>query len=114
MNLKKNLFAVALTASLAIPSFASATTASSEPTNVNVRSDIKKMIQRMDLDYSKYALESVKLKFMVNENNELIVISTGDSALDSKLKNGLNYKQVDTKGLKPYSIYVVQVTLKIS
>lgn len=114
MNLKKNLLAVVLTVCLTVPSFASSTTASSDPAKSDVRSDIKKMIQCMDLDYSNYDTESIKIKFMVNENDEIIVVSIGDSALEYLIKNALNYKEVNTEGLKPYSIYSVQVTLKQS
>ena len=110
MNLRKNLFSTALVLSLALPIFASSTF-STAPTKNPVGTDIKKIIQRMDVDFNKYDIEEISIKFMVNEQNELIVVSTGDSQLDTLIKSALNYQEVNAEGLKPYSIYRVKILL---
>lgn len=72
------------------------------------------MIKKLDLDTKLIENATLKIKFMVNENDELIIISTGDSNLDSIIKNALNYKEVNTKGLRPYQVYIVPVTFMLT
>lgn len=112
MNLKKSLFSLALAATLCAPTFANNVDFGPEKAKKSVTTVIKDMIQRMDIDFTKISEETIKIKFMVNDQNELIVISTGDSDMDQSIKSVLNYQEVSTDGLKPYSVYVVPVTLK--
>jgi len=112
MNLKKSVFSLALAATLCAPSFANNVDFGPEKAKKSVTTDIKDMIQRMDIDFTKISEETIKIKFMVNDQNELIVISTGESNMDQSIKSALNYQEVAADGLKPYSVYVVPVTLK--
>ncbi len=113
MTFQKSVLSLALAAALS--SSAIASTPISElnySSTKTVTTEIKSMIEDLDIDYSKVAQSTIKVKFMVNENDELIVISTGDSGLDNTIKSALNYKEVNTEGLKPYSVYIVPVTFK--
>jgi len=47
---------------------------------------------------------------MINNNDELVVLDTGDSKLDDTIKSALNYREVNSDGLKHFSVYVVPVT----
>ena len=69
---------------------------------------IQKIINKMDFNPEDVQDLTVKVKFTVNDNNELIVLSTGDSKIDSRIKDALNYTAVDP-GLKQYKVYVLPV-----
>ena len=107
MTLKKIVLSLGLATLMAVGSMAAPITGPSD-TPITVTRDIEAMIKGLELDINKLEDTTIKLKFMVNENDELIIIST-DSDLDQTLKQALNYKQVESAGLKPYSVYVVPV-----
>lgn len=107
MNCKQKIFSFLLLTAFAIPVFATSTTSfDKNPTKVVVE-DIEKIIKKLDIDRDVLGDEIIKLKFLVNEDSELIVISTHGSQLDLTLKRALNYQKVRTKGLIPYKPYVV-------
>lgn len=110
MTFKKSVLSLALAVTFASASFASTATITSDYSSPKtVSTEIQTMIKKLNLDFTKIDNSTINVKFMVNENNELVVISTGDSQLDQTIKSALNYKEVDTKGLKPYSVYIVPV-----
>lgn len=112
MTIQKNLLALVCATAFSIATFANTPELRSTP--VSVTKDIRQMIKKLDLDTKLIENATLKIKFMVNENDELIIISTGDSNLDSIIKNALNYKEVNTKGLRPYQVYIVPVTFMLT
>ena len=111
MNFKKNLFAFFLMAAFCVPVFASSVDAKPSKT---VTKEIKTLIEKLNLDYEKLDEETVRIKFMVNENGEMIVISTEESRLDKTLKAALNYHKLESKELTPYSLYIVPVKFELT
>ncbi len=101
-------------AAFAMPSFANLHAETTKKPTKTVSKEIKEMIQDLNLDIQKLHNETIKLKFMVNENGELIVISTEESKLDKTLKAALNYKKVDSEGLTPYHPYIVPIKFELT
>ena len=112
MNLKKSVFSLALAATLCAPSFASTVDYGTDKSTNTITTDIRNMIPRMDIDFTTMDAKTIKIKFMVNDKNEIIIISTDKTDLDSAIKSALNYREVSDKGLKPYSVYIVPVTFE--
>ena len=75
----------------------------------SISAEIHNMIKKLDIDFEELDNQTIKVKFMVNENSELIIVSTGDSDIDSTIKSALNYKEVETDGIKRYSLYAVNI-----
>ena len=105
MTFKKIAFSFGLATLIAVSAMA---TTGPTDTPITVTKDIQAIIKSLDLDFKKLEDTTIKVKFMVNKNDELIIIST-DSDMDHTLKQALNYKQVETSGLKAYSVYVVPI-----
>ena len=104
MNFKKGILSLSLVAALAVSSIASTVPLTTETnTNSTTVQQIHKTIQNLSIDIEGQKLEQVKLKFMVNENNEIIVLSTDDSEIDGYLKGALNYKSIKGNDLTPVS-----------
>lgn len=109
MNIKRNILSIALAAAVVLPSFASnAPTDIIEPSSSAIK-EITLKIKNVDFDYAEYNKLEIMLKFMVNQDNELIVLSTDDSEIDATLKSALNYKSIDTKEFKPYKVYILPI-----
>ncbi len=113
MKLSKVLFAI--TFSILISSFAFATPNTGlEPTasSKTVTTKIKSIIQNLDIDLKQLESNTVKIKFLINESDELVVLSTGDSDLDRTLKNALNYTEVNSSDVKYNKVYILPVTFQ--
>ncbi len=59
--------------------------------------------------------EKVRLKFLVNSNREIVVVSTGteNNYLDSFLKSRLNYKKIKDSQVEQ-GVYNMSITFKAS
>ena len=117
MELSKIILTTALSIAISASSFASNDTSinpAKAPTETKkaVTTQIKTMIQKLDIDVSAYDSQTIKIKFLVNENDELIVLSTEDSGLDKKIKGALNYKEVDTTNVKHNKVYILPISFE--
>lgn len=85
--------------------------------NQAFRSEIVSLIGSEVPDYITDGKDlTANLSLMVNNSNELIVVSTSanNTSLDNYLKSKLNYQKIDVKGLKKGEIYKVPLTIKQS
>jgi len=113
MKLSKIITTAAFAIVISSASFASTDTdVNPSKTNKAVTTQIKTMIQKLDIDATTINTKTVKVKFMVTESDELIVLSTGDSDLDKTIKTALNYKTVDNTSVKYNKVYILPVTFK--
>ena len=114
MNLRKSVFATILTCMIGMSSaFASNYHLGLTPTRT-VENEVKNVVKNLKFGLNNYEDVTINLKFMVNENSEIIVLGTNDSPIDKTLKSALNYKEVDSKGLKPYKVYILPIKIKSS
>lgn len=74
--------------------------------------EITHIIQDIDFDLSTFDAEKVKVHFMLNELNEIIVLKTSDKELDRKIKLNLNYKEIKNNDLKVNQVYVLPITFE--
>jgi hypothetical protein len=65
---------------------------------------------QFNVDYKELSAE---VRFIVNENGELIVLSveTEDEVLDGFVKNRLNYKKVQLENVAPGRVYQLPVRI---
>jgi len=106
MNIKNGILSIGLAIALTVPSFA-ASGLDTKPSKT-VTKQIEKIIKKMDLKEADVKDLTLKLKFTVNDNNELIVLSTGDSKIDTRIKGALNYKSIEG-GLEQYKVYILPI-----
>ena len=78
-----------------------------------LRTEIISMLgNKINLEFKKTG--TAEVSFLINKKNEVVVISV-DSKLkevNSFIKNRLNYKHIDTKGIKTGEIYKMSVKIK--
>jgi len=107
MKIKSLVLLLALTFSLSLVNAA----AEVEPTGT-LTSLIKQELSQSAIDFQKHDGETLHIKFMINEAQELIVVSTSNEAIDGKVKSSLNYDKIESTSLVPFQVYAVKVTLK--
>lgn len=81
----------------------------------NLRTEIVSMLGTT-VELNLKASSIAEISFMVNNDNEVVVVSVDSKVSDFKsiVKNKLNYKKIDVKGAKKGEIYRVPVKLKAS
>lgn len=60
--------------------------------------------------------DTAEVSFLINNNNEIVVISVDSkfSTFNSFIKNKLNYRKINTKGINRGEIYKMPVKIKAS
>jgi hypothetical protein len=75
----------------------------------NITEEIKTELKKLNLDFYDLDEPTVNVKFMVNNDNQIIVLSTSQESLDSAIKSILNYKKVKDNDLRKFHVYVLPV-----
>ena len=87
--------------------------ANTNPTETKTaRQEIQTLLQKADIAASVDESSTVNVKFMVNENNEIIVISTDKDNLDRTIKSTLNYKRLKATDFATNKTYTLPVVVK--
>lgn len=70
-------------------------------------------LKLQDVDFSEIKDElRVMMKFTINAQNELLVLSTDAPQFDKEIKYKLNYLQMENHGLRSEKIYFLPLTFK--
>jgi hypothetical protein len=87
-------------------------TASTNPETNSARFEIKKLIEKANIASDLKKDVTVNVTFMVNGKNEIIILSTDEKNLDSRIKSTLNYKKLKSSDMKVNVTYTLPVVLK--
>jgi len=71
----------------------------------------KKYLQNIDISDLE-GTKTVMVQFIINENSEILVLSTNDEYFDNQIKSHLNYKKIENQELKINMPYWLPVTFK--
>ena len=112
MNFKKSLLGLFLAAIISIPSYANFYPEKKGGDNAKALSEISTIIHDLNLDITSLERTNVTVRFMLNADNEIIVLSTDNSELDNSIKYSLNYKELESTDLEKNRIYVLPVSFK--
>jgi hypothetical protein len=77
-----------------------------------LRTEILNLVQDPQLE-NGYE-ETVYVQFMVNKNNEVVVLNveTDDNYLNSFVKNRMNYKTINAQNIEHNELYNIEITFK--
>lgn len=95
--------------------FASVALVNATPTLKPGKTLVKKFkseLSQSGIDFTKYDGEKLEIRFMINHDNEIFVLSTDNEELDEIVKISLNYDVLNDTSLIPFQMYIVPVTLK--
>lgn len=78
----------------------------------DLRTEIAKHLSNVDLEKLDGDSATMKIKFLVNDKNEVIVLSVDNDSFDETIKSRLNYQVLDTDDVVKNTVISVPVTLK--
>lgn len=84
------------------------------PNVKTLRTEIINLIEKPDLTLIDNAKETVNLSFLVNSNNEVVVIDadTESEYLENYIKDQLNYQLIKTDYVQKHKIYHIKLIFK--
>lgn len=80
--------------------------------NKDLRNEIVQMVQKIDTEVMTADYERAYVQFLVNAENEIVVLSVTNDDLELDIKSQLNYKKIKTEGVKKNVIFTVPVTFQ--
>ena len=108
-NLKNLVFAAT---ALLFSSTAFAIDGSPEASHEQLRNEIAKKFININFDNIDVGEEiTIKVQFLINDENEIIVLRTDNRQLDGMVKARLNYKEIKAKDVSHNSLYSVNIRL---
>lgn len=80
--------------------------------NLSETEQIHSILRKIDFERFAELPANVKVSFMINGKNELIVVNTNNKNLDGLIKSAMNYKQIAVTGLEYGKIYTIPVKIE--
>lgn len=77
----------------------------------SLRVEITDLLDGLTLTDLAEDITKLNMKFIVNDDNEIIVLSTSNQEVDVRIKSRLNYQKVATNNVQKNLIYSLPVTL---
>lgn len=112
MKFKKSFLSVLLVAVFIAPALASTPTLDTESKGTKALQEIKAMVQNINFDYEALDQKTVKVHFMVNTSNELVVLRTNSKDVDRVIKYALNYKELKNRDLEYNKVYILPISFQ--
>ncbi|MEE9438811.1 MAG: hypothetical protein V3V14_07400 [Saprospiraceae bacterium] len=86
--------------------------ANTDPNLKSSRTEIKEMIQKSTLLSNINIDKTIYINFLLNNKNEIIILSTNDPKMDKAIKSVLNYKKLVSKDMQINKTYTLPLVLK--
>ncbi len=107
---KSKLFFAAIICALFTSVSAFANTGDNNPTDI--RNEIVSLVSKIDISDLENTYERAYVQFMVNADNEIVVVNVSSKEMASRIKSKLNYKKLKTEEVKQNEIYTVPLVFK--
>ena len=114
MKFKKSFFSALLVLALVSPALASSPTFDEGTTGSKALKEIKSLVEDINFDYAALDNQTVKVHFMINTSNEVVVLRTNSKDVDQVIKYGLNYKSLENRDLEINKVYILPISFQAS
>lgn len=111
MKITKSFFSALIVVAFAATSFASVPTNYSS-TDTKALTEIQSLVKKINFDFESLESQSIKVHFLVNTSNEIVVLKTSNDKLDRIVKANLNYKSLDNRDLEVNKVYILPITIQ--
>ena len=112
MTIKRIIFSLVMAIAFIAPNYASTNPGDDTTINSKALDEIKELIHDIEFDMDNITIKKVKIHFMMNSYNEVIVIQTNSKQIDSTIKSKLNYKKLKNRDLEVNTVYTLPVTFE--
>ncbi len=104
------IFFVAIICALFTSVSAFANSGDANPTDI--RNEIVTLVSTIDFSDMEKTYERTYVQFIVNSDNEIVVVNVSTKEMAARIKSKLNYKKLKTEDVKQNQIYTVPVVFK--
>ena len=84
-----------------------------ETARTSLENEIVQKICDIEISDKDMDILSVKMQFLINDKNELIVLRTDNEKVDKILKSRLNYVELETRNIERNTPYSIKITLRL-
>lgn len=114
MNFRKAFLSTAFALCVSTIAIASAPTTVTETSTSSSKTyeEIKKVVKNIDFDMTKFDNQTVKVQFMINADNELVILRINNDDAEYLLKRTLNYKEIKENDLTVNKVYILPISFK--
>jgi|GEM_PF-642234 len=109
MKFKKSFFTALVLLALVSPSFATAPSFDGPTKSAKALTEIQSIVKNIDFDLATLDKETIKVHFMVNSANEVVVLRTSSDKADSLIKYNLNYRALENRDLEINKVYILPI-----
>lgn len=115
MNIRKAFLSTALSLIVAVMAIASTpytVVTETSTSSSKTYAEIKKVVKSIDFDMEKFDDQVVKVQFMINADNELVILRINNDDAEYLLKRTLNYKELKENDLTVNKVYILPISFK--
>ncbi len=80
--------------------------------NQTLATQISSLISDIDLTSMPYDTQRMHIEFIVNNDNEIVVLDVSDPNFESQIKSRLNYQEVKTMGVEKNKLFLIPVSME--
>ncbi len=105
MRITKLLFAAVFSLFLSVSAFAT-----NGPEVIELREEMKTFIEKANIDVQND--ERIIINFLVNSQNEIVIVSTSKNIASKQVRNALNHRTVSANDFEHNKIYTLPIQLR--
>jgi len=112
MKIKNAILSAAAVLLTSFSVMAATPTSVENNTNSTAVEEISDLIKDINFDIAALDDQTVKVQFMINSDDELIVLQTNNQKVDQTIKGHLNYAKINKNDLEVNKIYIIPVSFQ--
>ncbi len=114
MNFRKIILSTILSFGLSIIAFATTPNHIVETSTSTSKTytKIKNIVKNIDFDMKSLQDQTVKVRFMINADNEVVILHTNNDEADYLIKRTLNYKEIKENDLAVNKVYILPISFQ--
>ena len=109
MKIKKIILSLTMLFAFASATFANDANPTSTTATADAMKEITSIVKDIEIDFEKLNTSIVNVQFMINANNEIVVLRTSSDELDRRIKGSLNYTELKSRNLEINKVYILPI-----
>lgn len=78
----------------------------------SLSNQISSLISKVDFSSIKSDIKNLTVKFIVNNDNEIVVLDVSDEKFETPIVSKLNYQKVDAQGIEKNKLFLIPVIVE--
>jgi len=112
MKIRKSFFTAVVFALFTTASFAHIPSELEKTDSNTAIAEVQALVKKIKFNLEDLDQHTIKVHFMVNTANEVVVLRTSDEDVDFLIKASLNYKELKNKDLEANKVYILPISFQ--